>query len=381
MRILFICGSFEKGRDGVGDYTRRLCIELQSEGHNVAVAAINDKHISSISDSTVTNFTHLTDVNEGFPVFRLPGNVSKNIQQEYLEQWIKQFDPEWLSLQFVSFSFHPKGLDVRLSKLLRKVGKGRKWHIMFHELWVGMTNERSNKEWIWGLLQRHLIKSLILQLNPKIIHTHTQVYKMQLEKIGAEVILLPLFSNIPIFYPEKIREKLISETRINNRIKIIIFGGIHVGGPIKELAKEAKKYCDIKNVSIELIVAGRNGSEGENWKREWESAGLNITQLGEQSEERISEILAEASFGIFTTPISLVEKSGSVAAMREHGLHLLCVSRAWTPKGMKLEMNPYGIREYREGGLEDFLNGNPDFSYLPTPKSVAKQFLLNLRDK
>jgi len=381
MRILFICGSFEKGRDGVGDYTRRLCMELKLAGHAVAVAAINDKHINYISDSTITEATSATDLNEGFPVFRLPGKVAREIQQVYLTKWIKQINPEWLSLQFVSFSFHPKGLGVGLSKMLCNVGEGRKWHIMFHELWVGMTNERSKKDWIWGLLQRHLIKSLIQQLNPLIIHTHTQVYKMQLEKIGAAVVLLPLFSNIPIYYPEKIKEKFVTETRIKNLIKIVIFGGIHVGGPIKELAKEAKEYADIQNVNIELIVAGRNGAEGENWKREWEGAGLNITQLGEQSEQRISEILAEASFGIFTTPISLVEKSGSVAAMREHGIHLLCVSRAWSPKGMQLGMNPYGIHEYKEGGLEDFLSGNPDFSYLPTAHSVAKQFVINLIDK
>jgi Trk K+ transport system NAD-binding subunit len=45
MKIAFICGSLEPGRDGVGDYTRRLAGELVKQQHEVLVIAFNDRQI------------------------------------------------------------------------------------------------------------------------------------------------------------------------------------------------------------------------------------------------------------------------------------------------------------------------------------------------
>ena len=42
MKIAFICGSIEPGRDGVGDYTRRLAIELIKNSYEVAVIALHE---------------------------------------------------------------------------------------------------------------------------------------------------------------------------------------------------------------------------------------------------------------------------------------------------------------------------------------------------
>ena len=48
MNILFICGSAEPGKDGVGDYTRRLCGELLRTGHRTRILALCDNHASFI---------------------------------------------------------------------------------------------------------------------------------------------------------------------------------------------------------------------------------------------------------------------------------------------------------------------------------------------
>lgn len=42
MDILFICGSVEPGKDGVGDYTRRLSGELIRIGHEVKILSLCD---------------------------------------------------------------------------------------------------------------------------------------------------------------------------------------------------------------------------------------------------------------------------------------------------------------------------------------------------
>ena len=372
LRILFICGSFEPGRDGVGDYVRRLSIDLSNKGHVVAVAAINDSHIVAIEDKKEQTG------NGELSVFRLPAGLKESDKWHRLKNWVDNFNPEWLSLQYVPYSFHPKGLIFGLSGNLKNLGKGRKWHIMFHELWIGMNTESNTKELIYGGIQRYLANGLINALKPVVIHTHTDLYKKQLEKTGAQVSLLPLFSNIPVVHPEVVSKKISQVIVPGKKIDVVIFGGIHAGAAIGQLAKEAAAYASKTDSQINLVIIGRNGKEQERWTEEWKDDGLSIEQLGEQSEEKVSEMLENATFGIFTTPIALVEKSGSVCAMREHGLHLLCVSREWTPKGIQLNENPYHILIYKEGNLTEFLTTQPDFSYMPVLKTISEQFVTNL---
>ena len=42
MKFAFICGSLEPGRNGVGDYTRRLAGELAAQGHECLLVSLND---------------------------------------------------------------------------------------------------------------------------------------------------------------------------------------------------------------------------------------------------------------------------------------------------------------------------------------------------
>jgi len=371
MKIIFLCGALEPGRDGVGDYVRCLSAELIRQGHHIAAAGINDSHISEMQNSGLQGPAELS-------VLRLPSVLAEEDRIALLRVFIDSFDPEWISLQFVAFSFHPKGLTFGLANKLITAGNGRKWQIMFHELWVGMSAEASRKEALWGKVQLLLIKSMIRKIQPLIIHTQSHLYKKQLERIGSSPVLLPLFSNIPVSYPERIKAKISRRIEIHKKISVVIFGGIHVGGPITQLAKEAKAYAEKHALDLELVVLGRNGREQQRWVKEWEDAGLSITQMGEQTAEKVSEILTEYDFGIFTTPIALVEKSGSVAAMREHGIHLLCVSREWNPAGIHMADNPYGITAYKAGSLAAFFEQQPDFSYIPTLSVVAKQFISNL---
>lgn len=372
MRIIFICGCLEPGRDGVGDYTMRLSLDLVRMGHQVAVASINDHYVKEVKDGLYQ------DTGLDIPILRLPSSLKEKAELELLQNWIEKFNPDWLSLQYVPFSFDPRGLIFGLAKRLKTVGRGVKWHFMLHELWVGMDAESSQKEFFWGKAQRYLAGALHKKLKPSVVHTHTELYKKQLEGLGIQVNLLPLFSNIPVVDAEKVNQKLEKKIQAEHTIEIVIFGGIHAGAPIQQLASEAKAYGTARGIKLKLVIVGRSGAEQLHWVKEWEAAGLEIEQLGEQSAERVSEILAQARFGIFTTPIALVEKSGSVAAMREHGIHLLCVSRPWNPRSVKLELNPYHIMQYEEGKLDEFLGISPDFSYMPTLPKVAEQFISNL---
>jgi hypothetical protein len=50
---------------------------------------------------------------------------------------------------------------------------------------------------------------------------------------------------------------------------------------------------------------------------------IELRRFGEQSLERISQLLLSADFAISTTPLTLIGKSGSVGAMLDHGLPII----------------------------------------------------------
>ena len=93
MNIVFICGSFVPGRDGVGDYTRRLAQEMIVKGYKVGVIALNDKFIKE--DFTGTQQSDSINI----PVLRLPSHwlSTRRFQRSIL--WIDEFNPEWISIQ------------------------------------------------------------------------------------------------------------------------------------------------------------------------------------------------------------------------------------------------------------------------------------------
>src|SRR4051812_28350202 len=235
MKITFLCGSLEPGRDGVGDYTRRLAIELSKKGHEVSAIALNDPYVNEL----FTGYQPLE--NNNLLVLRIPSPWPATRRFSKAKEWIDTMNVEWLSLQYVPFSFHLKGLPFGLSKLMRELGEGRLWHIMFHELWVGMNKEATVKLIWWGRLQRYLIKNLIAHLSPKVIHTQTRYYQAQLAKLGCNAEYLPLFTNIP---------KLIGNSNNFNikqmrpkAISFVHFGSIHPRASIELLAKEAAAYA------------------------------------------------------------------------------------------------------------------------------------------
>jgi hypothetical protein len=48
LKILFLCGSLEPGRDGVGDCVKNVAGELRIQGHQAAAIALNDGFINSL---------------------------------------------------------------------------------------------------------------------------------------------------------------------------------------------------------------------------------------------------------------------------------------------------------------------------------------------
>ncbi len=365
MKIVFLCGSLEPGRDGVGDYTRRLAIEMIKQGHQVAAIALNDWHLSS-------EFLGIqSSENSNLEMLRLPSVWPANKRFARAKEWINILDPEWLSLQFVNFAFNLRGLHFGLGNKLSILGKGRKWHIMFHELWVGMAVNAKTKHVLWGKVQRKLIKGLIYKLKPQIIHTQSHLYLAQLKRLGVKAEFLPLFSNIPKIDAPLSGNANPHTTIINNKFSFIVFGTIHPMSPVEEFAKEVSAFGAKRGLTISFIFIGRNGSELERWTKILGSEKLNFELLGEQPAEHISKVLSNASVGISTSSIAYIEKSGTVVAMREHGLPVICVATPSQLIDMQYVAPPYGILEYKVGNLEQCLNMQFELNEIDTISEVS----------
>jgi len=361
MKITLVCSSIEPGRDGVGDYSRLLAGALIDLGHNCTLLALNDKFVSQVQrDEQLVNETTILTL-------RIPCGTFVDYITE-IQSWIKDIDPDLLSLQYVIFGYDNKGLPFGLSKKLLAISQGRKWHIMFHELWLGMAVQESVKLKIWGLVQRLLITTLIHSLKPSVINTQTQLYITQLKKLGYKASYLPLFSNIPLV---KGAQKLDG----GNVIKFVVFGSIHTGALIKELAADAAEYASAHNTPVLLTFIGRCGDEQKHWISEWKSKGLDVKVMGDQSADIVSAVLQNSTIGIASTGVAVIEKSGAFAAMRVHGLPVLNISKPWQPAGTSIDV-PLGVTVYTPGTFADYITSAPVMvSDDIDPEAVAKKML------
>lgn len=306
--------------------------------HQVCILAFNDKFIATNVESP--QYSERSRI----PTLRLSSNTL--IQQRSIKgkKWIDHFNPGWLSLQYVPFSFHNKGLPVDLGKHLALLGKDRNWQIMFHELWLGMEKEASLKYKLWGGIQKYIIHKTILLLVPKIIHTQSRLHMEHLKKLGFKAKLLPLYSNIEVHYRRRAANR-------GNKLNFLVFGTIYPGAPVVSFAKELAAYALENNKTIHFTFLGRCRQGLENWVKVLRQNQFKVNILGEQPAEKISEIICGSDWGISTTPFFQYEKSGTIAAMQEHGLPVYCVSRKFTPT-IPLPDYPKDVKEYKPQQLD-----------------------------
>lgn len=363
MEIVFICGTLEPGCDGVGDYVDRLAEELSGSGHRVSILAINDGFV---------NNDNIDDIVPGLinqvRILRIPSILPEKHRIELSKAWLKQLDPHWVSLQFVPFSFQSKGLPFALGSFLKKLEAGFKWHIMFHELWVGMPKGTSSKHIIWGWLQKQIIKALIVKLRPQSIHTACKLYHAQLSRLKFNVKHLPLFSNIPVKARAYQLQHVESAVPVINgddnwfnspnfsEISLIIFGTIHPQAQLARFIELASKFMERHGLKIKLTLVGRCGTCQELWVSSCMSAGISVDVKGELPAETISYLLSNADVGISTSAFAMVDKSGTVAAMLEHKLPVICVGQTWIARDVDTPKFFDGIYALHDGCIEACLS-------------------------
>lgn len=327
MRIVFCVADLEPGRDGVGDYARTLAAECASRGHHCMLLALNDRHIAA------QVYQAQSEGGATLETLRLPSLLPWSQRAILARQWLDSERPDWVSLQFVAYGFHPKGLIGRIGGHLAHIVDGWPLHLMLHELWLGMQQRGvSWKHRLVGNLQRRAILSLIESLRPSVIHTSNVTYATLLQRLNVEAGVLPLFGNIPItecsdpdWLGSEIAKLGVPADRARSREiwRFGVFGSVHPTWspePLLTLLADAAEGRDMIVASI-----GRIGTGEAVWQsmRARYGGPFSFVSLGERTVEEVSAFLQSVDFGIATTPWQLIGKSGSTAAMLDHGLPVI----------------------------------------------------------
>lgn len=369
MNILFICGSIEPGKDGVGDYTRRLCGELLRTGFNIQILSLCDHQTTCF-----TNEKQEIDATE-VTVNRIPISALNKQRFIWSQEILNDFQPDWISLQFVPYSFNSKGLPFWLPSFLKKLKGNHKWHVMFHELWIGMDWDATFKSKCIGLLQKGVVLK-ILKGKKKIINTQTFLYQSKIAALGYNVQILPLFSNII-----KNKVSIIKTTTEELEFKLCIFGSIHYGAPIEKFIYDLKQILSLSKEkrTLKFVFIGNCGVAIDEWKKVLLAHKINFEITGFITDEEISNLLSGCQYGISTTPYILSQKSGTLAAMFDHRLPVLCVARNWEVKGFEQPIFSNLINYENSETINNFL----DRKFMPSNDNnlefVAMKFLEGLK--
>jgi hypothetical protein len=348
MKIVFVCGSVERGCDGVGDYTRRLAQALHYDKHEVFIIAFRDSYVKEQQREIIKS-----EIGE-IKVLRLPHIISLKESSLIIKNEINEIKPDWVSLQFVIFAFHDKGLPFGLGPIFGNSFQGYKVHIMFHELWLGIGKFNNIKHAVWGFFQKRIILSLLNNLKPRIIHANSSWYAMKLRKIAKNVKVLPLFSNIPLFSEHVNKNKEIDFQKIKS-FNFVVFGHISLHAPVEDFVNELAHFSENNQLDISITFLGNNNSDLQLWTEAW-SSKFKVNVMGHQTESNISKYLSNADIGITTTPYALLDKSGSFYALLDHSLPVINISDLNDLKQERIDfLAPKGLFQYTIGNLEEIM--------------------------
>jgi hypothetical protein len=317
MKILFICGCLEPGKDGVGDYVRRMADGCQALGCVVTMLALNDHHVSALT---------IHDANR-YRVVRVPNQFPAAGRKQRLSEIVTAAKPEVISLQYSPFAYDHWGIAAGLAGLAPVLPPSIARHILLHELWL----EHRDGGWraqLRGRLQRIALRRTLRAWQPAVVQTTNDAYQLRLARLGVNARKLALPSNVPVCKPGNsswFEQEVELPGESNSRWVFGIFGTIHPEWDGASALQRLIEVAEKNNRTTLFLSIGRSESHFRRWQEWQQRFGEKVvwSPLGERPLSQISEFLQKIDFGLSTNPLALTGKSGSVAAMLEHGLPVI----------------------------------------------------------
>lgn len=364
MKICFVCASLEEGKDGVGDYCRRLANELTQSGHSVAILAFNDRFAGQITEfqskDGLINF------------LRLPESLPVSAKIAAARKWIRFYNPEWFSLQYVPYGFHLKGMPFQLASALKKIGGTARWHITFHEIWLSEVNHFRQR--IVQKVQKQLVRLMVKRLHPGKIHATILENSEKLKQAGINNSILQLFGNIGFSSSEDL---FLQSALLPFEKTILYFGASPRGTFLDILLNKLAQVCRNHTSKIGIVIVGADSITKTKFLERLKSelpGNVSTIDCGFLEPSSISFLMRNCTVGIVRSSPGLLGKSGTAIAMLEFGLPI------WLPKMNDGEPIDWVFRsDLVFNNLEMALSHKSTYSYQSILPGTALQFTRDLQ--
>jgi hypothetical protein len=129
------------------------------------------------------------------------------------------------------------------------------------------------------------------------------------------------------------------------------------------------------------VFIGNCGNAIQEWTSILKVENIQYEILGYCTDQEISTNLLSCDYGISTTPYLLIQKSGSVAALLEHDLPVLCVARKWNVYKIDAAKTHQivNVLDFHEDGIQKLFNQEIAFDSINTLSTVTNTLLENLK--
>ncbi len=312
------------------------------------------------------------------PTLRLPESLGATERERLLVRQIKDFQPDWVSLQYVPYSFAKNGVPWQFALTLRRLAGLASFEIMFHELWLRHRPVTDLKGRAIGAAQRLVTLQMIKMLQPLVIHTHIPINRDALIARGLAVSPLPLFANIG-----HVQDATASGTEKGpSTYRVAFFSRLESPPPVQSALQAIEKWCTQSSLRLEVALLGggkaRVTAAAETIQEAVPSA--IVLPVGYLSAEGVSAWLATCDVALTPIPRHSLGKSGTVAAFLEHGLPVIApINRVDQDPFFRTELNrlvmdtfdPMHTREAKSG----FANGKIELENL---ERTTNRFMTDL---
>jgi hypothetical protein len=334
VKFVFLCSCSEPGHSGVGDYSRRLAEELLRKGHHVTVVGLCEQSVSG--DVFVSECTESSSHMSPLSTFRVQSDTTWKNRMNALCSFLSRERPDIISLQYVPYAFQPRGLPFRLGKLLRGITpQGSRWHMMFHEICIGLGEDCTWKHRAIGWIQKRIAAGLVRNLRPIAVHSHAAPYIDILRNLGVDAKPLFLFSNIPTSAKQVIPDHLPLLRDKQSFVDFAFFGTVHPDWNANRVVELVTQIGKTRELSPRIIAIGRGGRFSATTWETFRNAGVDVIETGLIDDKSVAAYLSNCDIGLSGYPPDLIQKSSAAATMADHGLNIL-VPRApmWADRYM-----------------------------------------------
>lgn len=371
MKIAFVTGCLEPGRDGVGDYVRTLAAECAARGHEVRLLALAEPRPAAPRA-------------EVLPVHRQTLASVRADRGRTARAWLDEFAPDWTSLHFVPYAFDARGLfGARIPLLAHVLAAGVRRHVFFHEIWIAFAHGAPWKERMIGFLQRRAIARLLRATAPARVQTSNGCYRAALAPLHPGAGVLRMFGAIPPC--ADVAPATLAGISASDLV-CGMFGALHPNWAHEPFLGDFAVLAGARGQRAVLAAAGsqRHGATLFARLAEFWRGRIDFVSIGEQSAEQLAATFGRFDFAVATSPYTLIGKSSSAAALREHGLRVVITNPGQAPR---FEVSAGELASNDDGFVPYFRDRSLLASALvkttprPGAAQVATEFLAALNDR